>query len=542
MRRLVTLCLLFVFPLQNVLLADKPSELSQLIEEETIFVAQIDFAKIEFPDIILDGVQTEWRKDIEMKVGQLKEIISKANLKTAYLIGNIRLPAVVYFAFPKSDGVDLDVIQGALNSFSGEKTRFEVRETGDFKLLIPVIFALNNVHSDRIVAASIPKKPVDRPEFTEAWNAVADYPVKVLIAIPDFIKRILRETKPIIFDDDKRVDFSVLLDQFRWQAIGLNPQKIKLHAVTETQAENKTQDFLTEVNDFLDAGIGQIGKFLDSDNIMAEKFKEDYLSNKFIERLVEKRKIIRDKIAPKIRGKSLVVSYSLDDLSKLFKELSVNTIFDALYESYVQDVSKNNMKQILLAFHNYHDSHNNLPPAFTVDANGQRLHSWRVLILPYIEQYELYKSIKLDEPWDSEHNKQFHDKMPQIYNTPIKRTDLKDKNRKNTSYCVVVGKDTAFKEDGKKIDFGNFNDGTSNTILVVERKTPVSWMQPEDITQEDAFKGVNKGGEKGIRADANGVMRAGFGDGSARNFLEGKITEKTLRAYLTISGGETITP
>jgi len=68
-------------------------------------------------------------------------------------------------------------------------------------------------------------------------------------------------------------------------------------------------------------------------------------------------------------------------------------------------------KGILLAFHNYSDTHGALPPLYTVDDEGKPLHSWRVLILPFLEQQDLYNQIRLDEPWDSEYNKQFHDRM-----------------------------------------------------------------------------------------------------------------------------------
>ena len=60
------------------------------------------------------------------------------------------------------------------------------------------------------------------------------------------------------------------------------------------------------------------------------------------------------------------------------------------------------MSQLTLAFLVYHEVHGSFPPAYTVDENGKPLHSWRVLILPFIEQKALYDKIRLDEPWDSE--------------------------------------------------------------------------------------------------------------------------------------------
>ncbi|GHT14216.1 hypothetical protein FACS1894170_11020 [Planctomycetales bacterium] len=78
----------------------------------------------------------------------------------------------------------------------------------------------------------------------------------------------------------------------------------------------------------------------------------------------------------------------------------------------------NHEKQIMLAIHNYHDVYNGLPPLYTVDDDGKPLHSWRVLILPFIEHSDLYEKIHLDEPWDSEYNKQFHDQVISVYRCP----------------------------------------------------------------------------------------------------------------------------
>src|SRR5437879_3383271 len=80
--------------------------------------------------------------------------------------------------------------------------------------------------------------------------------------------------------------------------------------------------------------------------------------------------------------------------------------------------SQNNLKQIGLAVHNYHDVNGKLPTD-VVDSNGKRLLSWRVLILPYIEQNNLYKQFKLDEAWDSDQNKKLLAKIPHNYISPV---------------------------------------------------------------------------------------------------------------------------
>ena len=80
--------------------------------------------------------------------------------------------------------------------------------------------------------------------------------------------------------------------------------------------------------------------------------------------------------------------------------------------------SMNNLKQFALAMHNYHDTNGKFPAASSFDKDGKPLLSWRVHVLPYLEQAELYKQFHLDEPWDSEHNKKLIEKMPNVLASP----------------------------------------------------------------------------------------------------------------------------
>ena len=137
--------------------------------------------------------------------------------------------------------------------------------------------------------------------------------------------------------------------------------------------------------------------------------------------------------------------------------------------------SQNNLKQIALAMHNYHDANGAFPPAAICDKKGKKLLSWRVAILPYIEQDNVYKQFKLDEPWDSEHNKKFSSVRIKTYMDPRSPNDTG-----NTHYKVFVGKETPFDWlQSKKIQ--DINDGTSNTIMVVAAGDAVPWAKPEDF-------------------------------------------------------------
>jgi hypothetical protein len=201
-------------------------------------------------------------------------------------------------------------------------------------------------------------------------------------------------------------------------------------------------------------------------------------------------------------------------------------------ESAARAQTQNNLKQLGLAMHNYNDTYQHLPPQATYDKNGKPMLSWRVMILPFIEQQNLYNQFHLNEPWDSEHNKKLLAKMPKTYASP---QDEKTDDDHTTHFQGFFGKGAFF--EGKKplaipVDFP---DGTSNTFMIVEASKAVPWTQPEDIPY-DAAKPLPKLGLPGAAG-----FSAGMCDGSVR-FVSHKVTEKTLRNVITRNDGNPIGP
>jgi len=166
--------------------------------------------------------------------------------------------------------------------------------------------------------------------------------------------------------------------------------------------------------------------------------------------------------------------------------------------------SSNNLKQIGLAMHNYHDTMQMLPPAAICDKNGKPLLSWRVLVLPYIEQDNLYRQFKLDEPWDSEHNKKLIQHMPKTYLLP---GDKVKHELPSSYYRVFVGNEAMFSLR-KGTSFAEITDGLSNTLMVIESESAVPWTKPEEL-EYDPKKEPKLGAHFG---GANALL----GDGSVR--------------------------
>lgn len=198
----------------------------------------------------------------------------------------------------------------------------------------------------------------------------------------------------------------------------------------------------------------------------------------------------------------------------------------------------NNEKQIMFALWNYHDTHGSFPPAYTVDEDGNPLHSWRVLILPYMEQQLLYNQIRLDEPWDSPHNQQFHRQMPFHY--ICQDAPLESRIEGLTSYKWVVGPGT-ISSGPDSMTFGEMQNGTSNTIAIVEVIPSTNWMAPVDIPLSEISLGMNHSPTEGVGSFHTGGINVGMCDGSTRfvsthdgivekSFLTGKPIEETKKS------------
>lgn len=201
--------------------------------------------------------------------------------------------------------------------------------------------------------------------------------------------------------------------------------------------------------------------------------------------------------------------------------------------------SMNNMGQIGLALHSYHDAFGKLPPAVVHDKEGRPLYSWRVLILPFIEEGSLYSKFHLDEPWDSPHNQTLSKKTPRYYRPPFGELDPG-----LTYYKVLIGPGTAFERPG--LTWNDFPDGPENTILAVEGGEPVIWSQPVDLSYDPAapLPKLGVGYKKPVRFLCRYLyswegFTACFADGKKR-FIPTSTDEHLIRALVTRNGGEKV--
>jgi hypothetical protein len=219
----------------------------------------------------------------------------------------------------------------------------------------------------------------------------------------------------------------------------------------------------------------------------------------------------------------------------------------------LKDETAKRLKQIGVAFHN-HESANQTFPAGVVGPDGNLGLSWRVALLPYLEQGELYKQFKLNEPWDSEHNKKLLPKMPAVFAHPAKPSP-----EGNTHFRALAGHDAfiplphplqgrpnaqhwgaqpGFTARGRAAT--SITDGTSNTLMVAEAADAVPWTKPDELLYQDQL--VKGGAPKpGPVPKFGGQFPGGFHalmiDGKVV-FFPDTFSETARRSIITVSRGE----
>jgi hypothetical protein len=184
-----------------------------------------------------------------------------------------------------------------------------------------------------------------------------------------------------------------------------------------------------------------------------------------------------DGLVPHQSGKQVTVEIgNLGTLDALAGKVVMPAINAAKGTSFrMQSIT--NLKQLALAMFSREVQDQHFPAHAIYSKDGKPLLSWRVYLLPQLDQMDLFRQFHLDEPWDSEHNKPLIAKMPAVFKDPDSKLA-----GGQTRYVVPVGKDTIF-DGAKEITFAEIRDGTSNTLLILEvgEDKAVIWTKPDDM-------------------------------------------------------------
>jgi len=173
------------------------------------------------------------------------------------------------------------------------------------------------------------------------------------------------------------------------------------------------------------------------------------------------------------------------------------------------------------------------PPAYLADAKGQPIHSWRVLVLPFVEEKSLYDAYRFDEPWNGPNNIKLADRMPRIFHIPSEPASTA-----LTNIVAIVGPGTAFP-GSRCTRMEEYADGLDNTILLAEiADSRIVWIEPNDLRVESMSFRVNSHKKPSVSCSRRGGPYVVFADSIHAYQLNTSLRPEALRALTTIAGGE----
>jgi prepilin-type processing-associated H-X9-DG protein len=347
-------------------------------------------------------------------------------------------------------------------------------------------------------------KPAPRPELARAFAAAGDAAGQVLLLPTADSRRVIEELFPTLPRELGGGPSTVLTHGLEWAALGVNTTPgLSLRLTVQSRDAQ---------------AAGQFGRWA------AARLKA-LAADKEVRQSVPDADKLAALLTPAVVEDRLSVTLAEQQLAELLQPA-----MQRVREASERTKCANNLKQIGIAFHSYYDVHKVFPTAASYGKDGKPLLSWRVHLLPFLEQEALYKEFKLDEPWDSAHNKKLIDRMPAVYRCG----DGKPGREGLTTYLAPLGEATMFP-GRQPVRLPDVTDGTSNTIFIVDAADDraVVWTRPDDLKYDPTRPLA------GLLGRHRGGFQALFVDGSVR-MIAGSIDPKTLHALFTRNGGEAV--
>lgn len=364
----------------------------------------------------------------------------------------------------------------------------------------------------RLVAADV--RPESQAVIASAFASQAGLPVQLLLIPPDHVWRTIRELSPTL-PSQLGGGPSQRITDIRWISLGIEPTEMRFRIIVQTSSHESAKAFAAH----LPVMLGSLDKATASDRRkISAKLAKDVI--RALEPTVES-----DRVHIRVAGLAKYVA----SIGLAYNAIDVVTAKSAATRTV------NNFRQILVGIHNFNDVHKTLPPGDDHrDANGRPFLSWRVHLLPYLEQRELYEQFRLDEPWNSPHNKRLIAKMPAVYGKPATGSEEDRLQPGYTTVLAPVGKGTIFGQ-AKATRLGDITDGTSQTIALVQvvDQRAVLWTKPDDYTF-DPKKPLS-----GIAIGKDGVWTSGYADGSVHR-LPGDVSAKDVRNLFQMNDGNPV--
>jgi hypothetical protein len=485
-------------------------------DEQTLLVAHVDVSRLPAGTPITHRLLAilKWdearSKELEKNVQIWKDEFLKAGGKDVYILAKLAdLRRPVAIIIPVEDTGKDKILAELFDKLWHDP---DVKPQRSGKQLL--------IGSPIMIEALKHGQPVERPQLAAAMSTMADAPIQVVFLPSKEQRRVIEEMIPRLPKEMGGLPAKRITDGVQWLAASavLEP-KVNVKVVIQSSDDKSAAG----VQGLIGMGMLLLGKIPMADG----KPLSEHLGADFNR--------IRKALIPEMENDRLLLQLNDEVLFDFGAKLAVRVQEEAEKKQHL-----NNLKQITLAMHNYADTHGGLLPGRAGFGTGEAkpvigkkpLLSWRVYLLPFVERDNLYTQFHLDEPWDSEHNKKLIAQIPPVYQSDNAKLTMEGKTR----ICGPIGKDMAFEPSGEGLKMpGDFPDGTSNTIMLVEaaEANAVIWTKPDDLEID------LKQPKKGLLDPDSASFLAGFADGSVHRIPK-KIEDKMLLYMFWRSDGNVI--
>lgn len=490
--------------------------LAPLLDEQTYLVAHVDLSRLNEEAIVrtvLPLLPEAARSELGESLPDLKKFeaaFTKAGgseLIVLFDVQELPRPSSVYV--PLSEKADAAALSGLLQESLPFGRDVKVRKVGPFLLAGPDA-VLKRLEGRR--------EPVTREGLAEAVKAAGDTGAQILLLPTKDQRRVIDEVVPHLPRALGGVPSKQLTRGLRWAALGLDVRpkpSLKLTVQCADATAAQTANALTV------AGVQALG------NVML-KGEEKPVRELFAAEYAAFAKALR----PEVKEDRLTVA--VDDPDTIRTALAKTNDLFARFSGAVDGRNADNLKHLAAALHHYASAsaNNAFPTNAIYSKDGRPLLSWRVALLPFLGEQKLFTEFRLDEPWDSDHNKKLIGKMPEVFRNPR----MRQKQPGMTTYLAPVGERLIFTGTDRKVRMPHdIPDGTSNTIGLVDAADgrAVVWTRPEDL-RVDPNAPI-----KGLIGHYPGYFLAAFADGTV-HALPKNLPPQTLWALFTRDGGEAV--
>ncbi len=490
------------------LLAEETSPIADIATEDVIAVGFVKLAEVDLAGLaqwatdagVLDGAPAE-QAEMGVQVGHefIRQLTDAGADRILCLVrqADIENSSLPVFALSLSKDGEAEKLERRVKMFASM--------SGSMQLTTMTKGRYVFVGEERAIDSFAKTDTSQRKDLEDAWNKSDTTEAGMIVVGDADSRRVARELLPSLDPPYEKLTGELVADRLDFAALSLSLKKdIAGKVVVETKDPQAAAIIAEAYNSFvatLDDGTLANG--------MEAKTLKPFLAD----------------IKPAVDGPK--VTFDLNGLFGNPRNL-LNAILPVRTAARRTQMM-NNLRQVALASLNY-ESANRKFPASSYDADGKPLLSWRVHILPFMEQNNLYQQFKLDEPWDSPHNIELAKVIPATYVSQL-REDAAAQAEGKTRVQVVMTEGCGFGREGRKI--ASITDGTSNTIMVMlaPTKSAVVWTKPDDlkIDLDDPEKALG---------DLKKPLIFAFFDGSVYKF-DG-LTKEKLKAFLTVAGGELV--